>query len=100
MKEQEIIRKSDIIIKPWLHKWCLLINFIEFHLKMKMSIPSDINLESHTTKFNEIHSEKVRGSLLGRCFYDFIFRILRLLIAYPRLAPRQKKHGRRKICFF
>ena len=56
MKEQEIIRKSDIISKPW-EEWCILINFIEFHLKMKMSIPSDINLESQTTRFYEIHSK-------------------------------------------
>ena len=56
MKEQEIIRKSDIISKPW-EEWCILINFIEFHLKMKMSIPSDINLESQTTRFYEINSK-------------------------------------------
>ena len=56
MKEQEIICKSDIISKPCM-EWCLLIDFIEFHLKMKMSIPSDINLVSQTMRYYEIENK-------------------------------------------
>lgn len=50
IKSQNIIRKIDVIKEP-LMEWCLLVNFIECHISMKLPIPTDINLNKQITVY-------------------------------------------------
>ena len=62
IKQQIILTKSDIIKNNTDHilhniEWCLLINFIEFHLSMKLNIPVDINLNGQTNIFYHVNDK-------------------------------------------
>lgn len=56
IKEQLIISKNDIIDNPAI-EWILLVNFIEFHLRINFNIPSDINLKNQTSKYYQIRDK-------------------------------------------
>ena len=56
MKNSVVKKKSDII-KNKSTEWCLLVDFIEFHIKNKLAIPCDINLKNQEEIIRKVYDK-------------------------------------------